>query len=464
MLAAWRTVAQRRQCPRAPALLAAARHLASQTATASAQSASVAAEVPSSSSGSEPSARLSSSSQQQEERMDFPGGSVPFTAAMSFLGGTFSPRAPLPCYRTIDSAGLAIADADIPHELDQETAVKMYKTMVTLQTVDVIFYEAQRQGRFSFYMTSSGEEATAIGSAAALTNDDVIFSQYREQGVIMYRGFSVQDMAHQCFGNIHEQGKGRQMPIHYGSKSLNFHTISSTLATQLPHAVGAAYALKLQKRNACAVAYFGEGAASEGDFHAALNFAATLKAPVVFICRNNGWAISTPATDQYRGDGIAGRGPGYGMASLRVDGGDARAVYNATAAARKIAVEQQVPVLVEAMSYRSGHHSTSDDSSRYRAAEEMRQWRARDPVARFQRWLVDQGWWSDAQDTSARQEARRDVIKALETAQKAPKPPLSAMFEDVYARMPWHLEKQQAEVFAHVRTHPDACPADIPVK
>ncbi|PRW51143.1 2-oxoisovalerate dehydrogenase subunit alpha mitochondrial-like [Chlorella sorokiniana] len=399
-----------------------------------------------------------------DDHMDFPGGSVPFTSQLSMVGGSFSPRDPIPCYRTLDSAGREVPDAHLPHDLPRETAVRMYETMVKLQTVDTIFYEAQRQGRFSFYMTSSGEEATAIGSAAALEPQDVVFSQYREQGVIMYRGFSVQDMAHQCFGNWHEQGKGRQMPIHYGSRDLNFHTISSTLATQLPHAVGAGYAIKMDNRPAVSVAYFGEGASSEGDFHAAVNFAATLSVPIIFICRNNGWAISTPATDQYRGDGIAGRGPGYGIASLRVDGGDARAVYCATKEARRVATEQQAPVLIEAMSYRSGHHSTSDDSSRYRAAEEMKAWRARDPVTRFQLWLVQQGWWSDEQDKEARAAARSEVVQALAAAQKEPKPPLSAMFTDVYAEMPWHLKEQYEEVLAHVRAHPDACPADIPIR
>jgi 2-oxoisovalerate dehydrogenase E1 component alpha subunit len=340
----------------------------------------------------------------------------------------------------------------------------MYKTMVTLQTVDTIFYEAQRQGRFSFYMTSSGEEATAVGSAAALTLDDVIFSQYREQGVLMWRGFSVQDMADQCYGNEREQGKGRQMPVHYGSKALNFHTVSSPLATQLPHAAGAAYALKLDGKNAVSVAYFGEGAASEGDFHAALNFAATLSCPTIFICRNNGWAISTPATEQYRGDGIAGRGPSYGISTIRVDGGDARAVYNATAEARRRALETTQPVLIEAMSYRTGHHSTSDDSSRYRASEEMRIWRARDPVSRFQRWLVGQGWWdSERDDAALRQQARKEAISSLENAAKLPKRGVHEMFTDVYDVLPPHLEAQQREVMAYIAKYPDACPVDVPM-
>ena len=393
--------------------------------------------------------------------MEFPGGCVPFTSSLNFQGGMSSPLPTMPCYRTIDSTGMDIVGGDIhqiPDDLSKDTAIKMYKTMVALQTVDTIFYEAQRQGRFSFYMTSSGEEATAIGSAAALTNDDVIFSQYREQGVLMYRGFTIQEMADQCYGTDQDPGKGRQMPIHYGSKPLNFHTISSPLATQLPHAVGAAYAMKLDKRPAVSVAYFGEGAASEGDFHAALNFAATLSCPTLFICRNNGWAISTPASEQYRGDGIAGRGPSYGIATVRVDGGDARAVYIATREARRLALQHSAPVLIEAMSYRSGHHSTSDDSSRYRATEEMRAWRARDPVARFQKWIMSRQWWDETEEAHYRASTRREVLQSLDKASRKPKPGLSDMFTDVYDVMPSHLREQQQEVIEHVRRHPDALP------
>jgi len=222
--------------------------------------------------------------------------------------------------------------------------------------------------------------------------------------------------------------------------------------------------MQLDGRKAVAVAYFGEGAASEGDFHAAMNFSATLQCPTVFICRNNGWAISTPATEQYRGDGIAGRGPSYGIASIRVDGGDARAVFNAVAEARKRALEHSAPVLVEAMSYRTGHHSTSDDSSRYRRSEDMRLWRARDPVARFYHWLLGNEWWDEAQDKQLRASARKEAISALEGAEKVAKAPLGEMFIDVYDRLPSHLEEQQREVMNHVAAHPSSCPGDIPVQ
>ncbi|KAL6768199.1 hypothetical protein ACKKBF_B38180 [Auxenochlorella protothecoides x Auxenochlorella symbiontica] len=405
-----------------------------------------------------------SSCQKDVDYMDFPGGKVPFTEDLAWLGPGFTPRPTIPCYRALDSQGAPLPGTSLPHDIDQALATRMYETMISLQAVDTIFYEAQRQGRFSFYMTSTGEESTAVASAAALNPDDVVFTQYREQGVLMWRGYTPLDMANQCYGNALDSGKGRQMPVHYGSKALNFHTISSPLATQLPQAVGAAYALKLEGKAAVAACYFGEGAASEGDFHAALNFSATLSAPVVFICRNNGWAISTPASEQYRGDGIAGRGPSYGVPSLRVDGGDAVAVYNAVAEARRVALERRGPVLLEAMSYRSGHHSTSDDSSRYRAAEEMAAWRARDPVARFERWMAVRGWWDEARGVGARKAARREAIAALAAAAKQPRPPLSEMFSDVYDEPPPHLVAQRAEVEAFVRAHPETLPAGMPLE
>ena len=171
--------------------------------------------------------------------------------------------------------------------------VKMYTDMVTLETMDNVLYDAQRQGRISFYMTNYGEEATHVGSAAALDASDMVFGQYREAGVLMWRGFTLDDFMNQCYSNELDPAKGRQMPIHYGSKELNFQTISSPLATQMPQASGAAYAYKMNGEDRCVICYFGEGAASEGDAHAAFNFAATLNCPVIFFCRNNGYAIST---------------------------------------------------------------------------------------------------------------------------------------------------------------------------
>jgi 2-oxoisovalerate dehydrogenase E1 component alpha subunit len=385
---------------------------------------------------------------------EFPG--LPRQAAFTTTLGASSPAAPLPCYRALDDAGRVVEGGEpLAARVSEEDALRMYGCMIKLQAMDAIFYEAQRQGRFSFYMTAMGEEANNVGSAAALDDGDVVFAQYREAGVLLWRGWQMGQFADQCFGNERDQGKGRQMPVHYGDASLNFHTISSPLATQLPQAVGAAYGLKMEGSKNLAVAYFGDGAASEGDFHAAVNFAATLEVPMLFICRNNGWAISTPTSDQFRGDGIAGRAGAYGLRAVRCDGNDALAVREAVAFARAQAIETGEALVVECMTYRSGHHSTSDDSSRYRASSEIAHWKtARDPVQRFRAALVEQGWWDDEREKAARKAARREVVKALDEAEGAPKPGVGEMFADVYHEQPPYIKEQEQEMLALVRRFP----------
>ncbi|KAK9167257.1 hypothetical protein Scep_002448 [Stephania cephalantha] len=379
----------------------------------------------------------------------------------------FIPESPekqkLQCYRVLDDNGQTIIGSEFK-EINKEVAIKMYSKMVTLQTMDTIFYEAQRQGRISFYVTSMGEEVISIASAAALSMDDVIFPQYREPGVLLWRGFTLQEFTNQLFGNKYDYGKGRQMPIHYGSNKLNYVTISSTIATQIPHAVGAAYSLKMDKKNACAVTYFGDGGTSEGDFHAAMNFAAVLEAPVIFICRNNGWAISTPTSEQFRSDGIAVRGPAYGMRSIRVDGNDALAIYSTVHAAREMAINERRPILIETLTYRVGHHSTSDDSTKYRPADEIEHWRkARDPVTRFRKWVEKNGWWDDEDESVLRNDVRKKVLNAIQVAEKVEKPPLSELFTDVYDHPSSNLGEQERLLRETVKRHPKDYPIDVPV-
>lgn len=254
--------------------------------------------------------------------------------------------------------------------------MSIYRSMSLLPQLDQVLYSAQRQGRISFWMTSYGEEAAVIGAASALSGTDEVYAQYRELGLLLHRGLPLEMLMDQVFGTSKDKGKGRQMPTHIGSKELHFHTISSPLGTQIPQAAGAAYALRhTPGREGDVVAcWFGEGAASEGDFHAGLNFASTLNCPVVWLCRNNGFAISTASTEQYRGDGIASRGPGYGTLTIRVDGNDALAVRLAVKEAKRRALEGSRPVLVEMMTYRVGHHSTSDDSGSYRPKSSVEEW------------------------------------------------------------------------------------------
>ncbi|ORY93001.1 Thiamin diphosphate-binding protein [Syncephalastrum racemosum] len=321
--------------------------------------------------------------------------------------------------------------------------------------MDGLLYEAQRQGRISFYMTHYGEEAM-MGSAAALSNDDTVFGQYREAFILLYRGFSIDDCMNQCFSNELDGGKGRQMPVHYGSQKHNFQTISSPLGTQIPQAAGAAYALKLRGDKTCSICFFGEGAASEGDFHAGLNMAATLGCPVIFFCRNNGYAISTPSSEQYKGDGIAARGIGYGIDTIRVDGNDVLAVYNATKTARAMAVEQNRPVLIEAMTYRVGHHSTSDDSTKYRDRKEVEE-RAQfdNPITRLRRHLESKQWWSAAEEEDLRKRTRTTILKSFASAEQKKKPSLDGLFSDVYDVLPPHLTQQQEELRTLLQKYPE---------
>ncbi|KAL2115998.1 hypothetical protein VTJ04DRAFT_10253 [Mycothermus thermophilus] len=368
----------------------------------------------------------------------------------------------LPTYRAIDQHGVVV-DPNFSPDLSDEEVIKLYKDMLTVSIMDVVMFDAQRQGRVSFYMVSAGEEAVSVATASALAPEDVIFCQYREQGVFKQRGFTLSDFMNQLFANHKDPGKGRNMPVHYGSKELNIHTISSPLATQLPQAAGAAYALKLQRMQDPSIpprvvaAYFGEGAASEGDFHAALNMAATRSCPVIFICRNNGYAISTPTLEQYRGDGIASRGVGYGIDTIRVDGNDFWAVREVTKRAREMALQDGgKPILIEAMTYRVSHHSTSDDSFAYRARVEVEDWKRRDnPIARLRKWMEAKGIWDDAKEKEARESIRREVLKAFTEAEREKKPPIRAMFEDVYEELTPDLERQMKELREQLERYPD---------
>lgn len=341
-------------------------------------------------------------------------------------------------------------------------------------------FDAQRQGRISFYMVrsdggmhvrvqytdntqvSAGEEGIAVGSASALRPNDPIFAQYREAGIFQHRGYEPSDFMNQLYANRLDPGLGRNMPVHYGSAKLHIHTISSPLATQIPQASGAAYAIKM--KNAmnltedprCVACYFGEGAASEGDFHAALNIAATRSCPVIFICRNNGYAISTPTLEQYRGDGIASRGIGYGIDTIRVDGNDVLAVREVTKKAREMCLENGgKPVMIEAMSYRVSHHSTSDDSFAYRAKVEVEDWKRRDnPITRLRKWMEGKGIWDEEKEKETRSSVRKQVLDAFKAAEKEKRPALRNMIEGIYETMTEEQEEQMMKLRETIEKYP----------
>ncbi|CAD6996268.1 unnamed protein product [Ceratitis capitata] len=398
-----------------------------------------------------------SSTTPADDPSQFPGAKAPFVSDLKLI--LESEYDAIPIYRVMDSDGY-IADKTQDPNLSKEVVQKMFNDMVLLNTMDKMLYESQRQGRISFYMTNFGEEASHIGSAAALEMRDLIFGQYREVGVLVWRGFRIDQFIDQCYGNCDDLGRGKQMPVHYGSKELNFVTISSPLSTQMPQAAGAAYAMKLRPNNdACVVCYFGEGAASEGDAHAAFNFAATLECPVIMFCRNNGFAISTPSYEQYKGDGIAARAHGYGMATIRVDGTDVFAVYNAMKLAREYVLRENKPVVFEAMAYRVGHHSTSDDSTAYRSADETEVWNSKEhPLSKLKSYMVRKGWFNENDEKEFVKEVRKKVLKQNNISEKKLKPNWKEMFEGVYYEIPPHLMEQMKELELHIKNHADQYP------
>jgi len=363
----------------------------------------------------------------------------------------------IPMLQILQSDGVPHTSAELP-DIDQATVNKIYQTMQYIRVLDERMVAAQRQGRISFYLACTGEEASTVASAAALEPQDMIMSQYREQGTLAYRGYRTEQFMNQMFSNEKEPNKGRQMPIHYGDKALNFMTISSPLGTQIPQASGYAYGQKMAGIDAVTICYFGEGAASEGDFHAGLNMAAVLDCPAIFFCRNNGYAISTPSEEQFAGDGIASRGLGYGVKTIRVDGNDALAVYAATQKARKIALAENCPVLIESMSYRLAAHSTSDDPTGYRSKDEEDLWRAKDPILRLGAWMQSKDWLDEEANTAFVERSRQEVLEEMKKAEKVPICKIDEIIEDVYDSPPWHLKQQLKDLKEHIGKYPQAYP------
>lgn len=335
--------------------------------------------------------------------------------------------------------------------LSPEEVVHLYRHMLLTRLVDDRLVTLQRQGRIGFHIGSLGEEAAIIGSAYALRKQDWLFPCYREFGAALLRGMQLERYIDNMFGNANDPVKGRQMPDHYTCKAAQFGSVSSPIGTQITQAVGFAWAAKIQKRDLVALTYFGEGATSSNEFHNGLNFAGVFKAPTVFLCRNNGWAISVPTERQTASRTFAEKGVAYGVPGVRVDGNDLFAVIAVTRDAIRRASAGEGPTLIEAITYRMGGHSTSDDPTRYRDKSLLDPWADRDPLARIKRYLDKQGWFTDAEEQKLRTEIDARLRDVVEAAEKTPAPSLESMFDDVYASLPWHLREQRAEVLAGPR-------------
>jgi len=247
----------------------------------------------------------------------------------------------------------------------------------------------------------------------------------------------------QLIGNSEDPVHGRQMPCHYVYRKGNYLSISSPVGTQIPHAVGIAWAMKLRGEPHAVLVFFGDGATSTADFHAAMNFAGVFRTPTVFLCNNNQWAISVPVAKQTASATLAQKAPAYGFDGVRVDGMDALAVFRATGDAARRAREGDGPTMIEAVTYRLGPHSSSDDPSRYRDESEVALWRTRDPIARYRRYLEHAGWWDDGREARLEQDIGDEITRAIQEAELAPPPAVETLFTDVYADMPDHLRDQR---------------------
>lgn len=330
------------------------------------------------------------------------------------------------------------------HVITDHDLLKMYRAMITTRHVDERMLLLQREGLVPFAMSSRGEEACAVASAAALHIEDWMYPQYRESGIMFWRGFSIQEYVHHMLGNALDLNKGRQLSNHFGSRNLNVVTVSSPVGTQIPHAAGCAYAMKIKKEPQISITYFGEGTTSEGDFHSGVNFAAVTKSPVIFFCRNNGYAISTPCSRQFASDGVAPKGVGYGVITYRIDGNDVFAIHETTSKARQECLQGRGPVLIEAMTYRLGMHSTSDNSSLYRSVEEVNGMEAKCPILRLRTYLEKRELWNESENRFLMNQIKEEVDQAIQIAKQTPPPSIKMIFEDVYEKMTPNLKNQYA--------------------
>ena len=352
--------------------------------------------------------------------------------------------------RVLDDEGQAVGPwAGL---LSDDELLEGLRHMMRLRAFDARMLMAQRQGKTSFYMQHLGEEAVSTAFRKALKPGDMNFPTYRQAGLLIAGGYPMVDMMNQIFSNTKDPLFGRQLPVMYSSKEYGFFSISGNLATQYIQAVGWAMASAIKGDTKIAAGWIGDGSTAESDFHAALVFASTYRAPVVLNIVNNQWAISTFQGIARGGSTtFAARGHGFGIPSLRVDGNDYLAVHAVAKWACERARRNLGPTLVEYVTYRAGGHSTSDDPAAYRPKTEFDAWPLGDPIPRLKQHLIARGAWSEDRHKQAEAEIADEILAAQREAESygtlhsGPKPSARDMFEDVYAETPPHLRRQRQQ-------------------
>lgn len=342
-------------------------------------------------------------------------------------------------FQVLDAVGNEVGP--VPDGLSDEMLTEMLRMMIFGRSFDRRAISLQRRGKLGTFAPMSGQEAIPVGSVAALERErDWVVPQYREQLAMLAWGldlgtYFLQRQGHPAGAELPEHGRLFPQQV--------------ALAAQLPHAVGVAWGMRLLGEDSVAIAYFGDGASSEGDFHEACNLAGVQKAPVIFMCQNNQWAISTPVTSQTAGH-ISARGAGYGMTGVCIDGNDPLAVFATTRDARKRAVRGDGPTLVEAVTYRLGAHTTADDPTRYVDPDTEQQWAARDPLIRFRAWMRTTGRWDDDAEQTAETWCEQQIEQAAATIADVGRAEPRSMFANLYEHEPVTLGRQRDEMLADV--------------
>ena len=330
----------------------------------------------------------------------------------------------------------AVCDEKNKPKISDDVLREMYKYLILTRTFDDKALKLQRQGRLGTYAPMRGQEAGQIGSAFALAKDDWIFPAFRENGVYMIKGVSADMLFRYWAGDE----RGMQIP-----KGINILPVSITVGAHLPHAAGAAMGFNYLKQKNVAVVYFGDGATSEGDFHEALNFAGVFKAPCIFICQNNQWAISLPVKEQTASQTIAQKAIAYGIAGIQVDGNDVFAVYKATMDAVARARNGLGATLIECFTYRLADHTTSDDAKKYRSEDEVRSWELKDPILRFEKYLVSKNVINPVIIGKVKAEAEQQIERAVKMAESAKPQPPTEMFDYLYSDMTDEMKEQREQ-------------------
>lgn len=328
-------------------------------------------------------------------------------------------------------------DESLHPDLSEDKIKKMYHLMVLLRTLDEKLFNLQRSGKIGTYAQTKGQEASEIGSAMALQEQDWVVPSFREMGVFIARGLDM--------GKLVQGWNGDTRAFGNPNKTHNL-PLSIPIASQLLHATGVAWGSKIQKKEEATIVYFGDGATSEGDFHEALNFAGVLNLPIVFFCQNNQWAISTPREKQTATKTLAQKAIAYGFDGIQIDGNDALAVYKATKEALDKARSGGGPTLIESLTFRMGDHTTSDDSTKYRDPKVLEEWVRKDPLTRLQKYFEQRGTWSDDYKNWVQETVSKEVDEAVEKGLNVEPPSPSQLFDDVFATKTKMLEEQEKQL------------------